>query len=539
MARPACRQRSSLAEDGPSSAAGRPGLQCARMHRAAPYALAAVLASLLVSPMHRELYVGDETKYAQVVREMGGGMPLVPTLEGAPFTHKPPLHFWAISLLTHVFDLYSIWPFLLPSLLSFCLLMLLMRRMESPLAAFVCGSSILMLGSAQTARMDVAFAALLALSAWMIWRWFEGENTLPAAGAAAGVAFLVKGPMAPVIAAAIFGIELLRRRREGRAVPAFGRPGLLAAGIMLAIPLLWLIPAIVTGGEAYWREIFFKQTVGRAVDSWVHKSPPWFYLVRAPLTMAPWFLLLVAAVVAAWRRRDDFAKFGVSWMLGVLVPYTLLSSKLDVYMITLLPAVALVIARYAEEEDALSDWGRRANLFTLLVLLLVGVAGLLVRPFHVDDPAGILVQMTPVRLLFATLFAASLAAIIITFRGRVAASTMALGLVPVLAFSWIGAFLVPIANEIASTRPLVRVLERQPVAPSEIALYASPHLWVRGMNPAFGRIRHVDEEDLRSERPALLVVRRKNAAEIQGVLRGYEKIDQFVLLRKWFDVYRR
>ena len=33
--------------------------------------------------------------------------------------------------------------------------------------------------------------------------------------------------------------------------------------------LLRLVPAIVIGGEPYWREIFYKQTVGRAVGAWV------------------------------------------------------------------------------------------------------------------------------------------------------------------------------------------------------------------------------------------------------------------------------
>src|SRR5687767_1984210 len=144
---------------------------------------------------------------------------------------------------------------------------------------------------------------------------------------------------------------------------------------MIAIPLLWLVPAVVMGGEPFWREIFFKQTVGRAVGAWVHKSPPWFYIVRAPLTLMPWFFLAVVAIIAAYKRKDEKAKFGMSWILAVLVPYTLLSSKLDVYMITLVPAVALVIARYLELDDA---WGRRANLVMLLLFAIVGVAGLFV-----------------------------------------------------------------------------------------------------------------------------------------------------------------
>src|SRR5687768_2242414 len=98
------------------------------MRRAPAVALAVVLLSVALSPLRRELYVGDETKYSQVVREMRDGSFFLPTLNGTPFTHKPPLHFWAVGLLTHVFGLYSIWPFVLPSLLSFVLLLVLMHR---------------------------------------------------------------------------------------------------------------------------------------------------------------------------------------------------------------------------------------------------------------------------------------------------------------------------------------------------------------------------------------------------------------------------
>ena len=496
------------------------------MPRPAAIALAIAVLTVFLSPLRRELYVGDETKYSQVVREMRAGNVFVPTLHGSPFTHKPPLHFWIVDALTYPFGVYSIWPFVLPSLISFVLLLWLMHRFAGPMAAFVCGTSLLIWGSAQTARMDVPFTLLLALAALFIWR---ANGALPvSAGVATGFAALVKGPMAPVITLALFAFESIRRKRKPKA------KDFLALLPMLVIPLLWLVPALVIGGEAFWREIFFKQTVGRAVGAWVHKSPPWFYLVRAPLTLMPWFFLAVAAIVAAYRRKDELAKFGMSWILAVLVPYTLLSSKLDVYMITLLPAVALVIARFVEVDDT---WGRRANLLMLALFALIGLAGLFVKPGHIKEEDGALIARLDVRLLFAVMLTASLAAIVITLRGRLATSTLATGLVLPFTLGYAAAMLVPIANELASTRPLVRALVRQNVAPEQIGLYVAPHLWTRGMTPELWAARHLQREEVGTT--PLVVVRRKNAQEVEAALHGYRKVDELRMIGKWFDVYRR
>ena len=499
-------------------------LQCAAMSRSAAIALTIVVLTLFLSPIRRELYVGDETKYTQVVRELRAGNVFVPTLEGSPFTHKPPVHFWIVGALTYLFGVYSIWPFVLPSLIAFLLLAWLMYRFGGVMAAFVCGSSLLIWGSGQTARMDVPFTLLLALAAYRI---YLAEGRLPlSAGVLTGIAALVKGPMAPVITLALFAFESIRRRRRPQA------KDFLALVPMIAIPLLWLVPALLMRGEAFWREIFFKQTVGRAVGAWVHKSPPWFYVVRSPLTLMPWFFLAVLAIIAACKRKDEKAKFAMSWILAVFVPYTLLSSKLDVYMITLLPAVALVIARYLEVDDV---WPRRANIVMLVLLAILGTVGLLVKPAQIKDEDGALISRFDVRMLFGILLLASLVAIIVSLRGRQLASTFATGLVLPITLGYAALVLVPIANELASTRPLIRALQRQNVPPEQIGLYACPHLWIRGMPPELWRAKHLDRHEAPAAR--LLVVRRKNSHEV--ALDGYRKVDELRMIGKWFDVYRK
>ena len=144
-------------------------------------ALGMVVISVLVSPFGRELFCGDETKYSEVVREMRAtGEWFLPPLEGVPFTHKPPLHFWMVGLLTYLFGTYSIWSYVLPSLIAFALLVWLMDRMAGTMAAFVCATSLLVWGSAQTARMDVSFTLLITFAIWKLMRFLDEEELPPA-----------------------------------------------------------------------------------------------------------------------------------------------------------------------------------------------------------------------------------------------------------------------------------------------------------------------------------------------------------------------
>ncbi len=490
--------------------------------------MALVALSVFLTPATRELFAGDETKYAQVVREMRDGAFFLPTLEGTPFTHKPPLHFWVIDALTYVFGVYSTWSFALPSIIGFIALLWLMWRMEGPIASFVCGTSLLVWGSAQTARMDVTFTLAIAFAFWMLQRAWSTAARGPrpealSAGIALGIATLIKGPMAPVIAIFLFLFEWLRRRSVPR-----GRYALPIIA-MIVIPLLWFVPAMLMGGGGYTREVLVKETAGRAVGAWVHRSPIWFYFAHAPATLFPWFLLLVVAIIAAYKRDDERAKSYVSWVLAVVVPYSLMSSKLDVYMMAMIPAMALLVGRLFAVDDIWLRRGWIANVVMLAVLFVVAIGGRFVHQKY----EGTATILTVLAVVTCIAFVISL-----VFRTPLA-STLSLGFVPIVVLLYAALFMMPLLNELASDRPIVRALAAQHVAPEQIALYTTPHLWTHDMPRDLERVRYVSPEMLRAQPATVIVTSRSHAGEIADVLRSYRKVDEFRLIGKPFDVYRR
>jgi hypothetical protein len=142
-----------------------------------------------------------------------------------------------------------------------------------------------------------------------------------------------------------------------------------------------------------------------------------------------------------------------------------------------------------------------------------------------------------VRGLFIVLIVAGMTGFVIAWRSRLLVALLAVGLVPVIALSYVMTVLMPLANEQASTRPLVRALLEQNAPPETIGCYVCPHLWVRGMPAELERVRQLDAAGFAAARPPVLVTRRRNAHEID--LRGYRKAGELRMIGKWFDVYRR
>jgi len=474
------------------------------------FLVAIVFATALLTPAQRDLFVGDETKYGQVVREMRAtGAWLLPTLEGVPFTHKPPVHFWLIKALTFPLGVYSTWAFAIPSLLAFAALLWLMMRMGGPVAAFVCATSLLIWGSAQTARMDVSFTLFIALGIWLMQR-----GRIEWAAVSIAIATLIKGPMAPVIVILLFALS----RGGPERLPL--RRIVVALLILAAIPMLWFVPAMMSGGSSYTHDVLQKQLAGRAVGSWVHASPPWYYVAHAPGFLFPWFILGITAIVKRWREQ----RFNILWIFAVLIPYSLMSSKLDVYMMALIPPLSLVIADCVEHVEVATH---RANLAMLVALVVIGAAA----PFVRGVPAGI-----PIKTIGSMLAGAAFIGLFASIRGRFA-STIAVGLAPLAPLVFIALTLMPAVNELATTRPLIRALVAEHVAPEQIALYSCPYLWSRDMPPELERVHYVTPQSFAASGAHVVATSRRHAAEIG--LRGFTKSRELQMIGKPFDVYRR
>ena len=428
--------------------------------------LVIVAASAFLSPGRRGLFPGDEREYFRVVSEMRAhDAVLVPTLDGRPYGEKPPFHFWIVYGLTHLFGIESTWPFVLPSLLTFIAMIFLIRRMsielfggDGFLAPLIFATFSLAWGLGQSARMDMMFTLMITAAVRYVHRWLrEGSSrSLVFAGFSTGVAILVKGPMAFVIVALVLIVyRFLQPHDPGARVPIAPYP--VAVCVAVAIPLAWLIPAIRAGGPQYAHELLVRQTAGRAIDAWVHAQPPWWYVLRFPTTFFPWFALAAIAIAGLRGSRGE-ERFCLTWFLCVFVPFSLISGKLDVYMLPAMVPLALLCARFVESAPP-NRWpviGAWANSLLMAAFALLGAFVPLVSPLTRSYLPQIAALPRPLLIGLqwstAAVATAALAWIFASWRreGRLLRTVIAVVAVTMWPQIYFTLFLLPLLNKLAS-----------------------------------------------------------------------------------------
>jgi 4-amino-4-deoxy-L-arabinose transferase-like glycosyltransferase len=354
-----------------------------------PAALLALWLVLVVISLFSRSYIPiDETRYVTVAWNMWlRGDYLVPWLNGAAYSHKPPLLFWLMNAGWAVFGVNDWWPRLVPSLFALASVFLTIRLAHRlwPREAQVADlAPLILLGSAlwmvfTTATMfDMMIACFTLLGVLGVVIAWQGElrKGWLVVGVAIGLGLLAKGPtiLLQVLPVALFAPWWGRGQQVAWSRWYAGMLGAVLLGA--AIALLWAIPAGMRGGEDYRKAIFWGQTAERMVNSFAHKRPLWWYLPLLPVILFPWVLWL-----PVWRglfRLRGEGGMGVrlclAWLLPVFLAFSFISGKQMHYLLPIFPAFALLAARgLLHEESRRFDQLPAALAAIAIGVLLIGL----------------------------------------------------------------------------------------------------------------------------------------------------------------------
>ncbi|GAA0724202.1 glycosyltransferase family 39 protein [Dokdonella soli] len=344
----------------------------------------------------RDSWPSDEPRYLLAAKQMvESGDWLFPHRGHELYSDKPPMLFW---LQAAAYELVRNWrvAFLLPSLLAGLLTLGLTwdlgRRFWNHRAGLYAAIGVLFtfhfMYQVKRAQIDPLVMAWITLANWgLLLHFLRGPNWRAywlgcfAAGLGViskGVGVLALLMFVPYLFALLRGWQGVTRasnstlRWLGGAL-AFVAPILLWAGAVLLVAHARGTPEYMT----YVDDLFFHQTAGRYAGSWSHPQPFWYYV---PVLLLNWFPLSLAYFSVAPRWRRDLAAgdarilLPLAWSLLVIVFFSVAHGKRDVYLMPVLPMVALAIAPYLVD-IVNARWLRNAA-FALALMGGVVIAGI-------------------------------------------------------------------------------------------------------------------------------------------------------------------
>jgi 4-amino-4-deoxy-L-arabinose transferase-like glycosyltransferase len=338
-----------------------------------------LLGTIWVQPSGSPLVEHDETRYAEIAREMlATGDFTVPHFNGVPWYEKPPLLFWAGATAMRVFG-PTPWAARLPSRLAglgtLCLLAWWVARhadrRRALLAAMVAAGTPLGWGIAFLNLTDglltffVAVAILFGYGALRssITRACAGRASV--AGAAAGCAFLTKGLVGLLFPVAILGIWVLLSRRRERLF-ATAAAGSVAA---LAVVLPWVVTVAERCPE-YLRYFIIREHFQRYASAIHTREQPVFFMV---LVFAVGLAPVIGAFLSALLRRplglSEGEKLLVVWFAFVVLFFSFSRSQLVSYVAPAIPAASAFIAmRFGTARHRAWPWLVQAGVAAALVI---------------------------------------------------------------------------------------------------------------------------------------------------------------------------
>jgi 4-amino-4-deoxy-L-arabinose transferase-like glycosyltransferase len=315
----------------------------------------------------------DEGRNAEVAREMTETNDYVmPRLDGLPYLDKPIVYFAAEAAVMEVLgptELAARLPAYLFTIATALVLFLYARRVwggATPwVASIVFLSMPLVVAFARTVIFDSAlmFFTTIALTAFHLSIETRNRHWSILAWGAMGMAMITKGPVVFVLV--LFVVVPYAWRRKALRV-LFPFEGLLLF-LAITIPWVWAVSQVV---PEFLRYVLVTETAARmATDELKRTGPPWYFLPYLIGGALPWSIV-AAANWKKFRRPDPAIVF---WLLALVIPFVFFSisqSKRAQYILPLMPALALLVARIWEEARTRAT----AITYTTLGALLVAAS---------------------------------------------------------------------------------------------------------------------------------------------------------------------
>src|SRR3954463_6213288 len=314
--------------------------------------LAALFAIFAVSVLGtlglRPLYKADESRYAEIPREMvASGDWVTPRLNGFKYFEKPPLQYWATATFFSLFGEQDwaarLWSALAAiagvAMVFFAGKKLFSREAATLGAVLLAGCPIyVMLAQINTLDMALSFFLAAAIFAFALGRYYVFW-------AACALAVLSKGLIGIVLPAGTIGLYILVKWDWS----LLKKMKIFTGGLLfLLIAAPWFIWVSLRNQE--FAHFFFIQEHFQRFTTKMHGryQPMWFFVPILLAGLAPWLLAFFASLKSFFKRQEGFdsALFLALWCAVVFIFFSISGSKLPSYILPMFPALVLLMGRW-------------------------------------------------------------------------------------------------------------------------------------------------------------------------------------------------
>lgn len=297
----------------------------------------------------RDFTPDNELRYLSIADEaLQNGSIFTFTSHGIIYADKPPLYLWIVMFGKVLLGTHSMLFLALFSLIPALVMIWFMDKWVAEIlpaeerlsAQLMLLTSVFFIGSAIVMRMDMLMCMFILLALYTFFRMYEGKGSkldsflLPIY---VFMALFTKGPVG-LIVPLISSVGFLILKREYKLIGKYW--GWKTLCILAVLCTAWFAGVYAEGGREYLNNLLFKQTVNRAVNAFHHKEPFYYYFIAFWYTLAPWSLLIGAALWNGLKKRRDIPNLELFFLviaLSTLLTLSIFSSKLAVYLLPALP----------------------------------------------------------------------------------------------------------------------------------------------------------------------------------------------------------
>jgi 4-amino-4-deoxy-L-arabinose transferase-like glycosyltransferase len=326
------------------------------------WVLIASAAVLSLSLGHRALWDPDESRYAEIAREILVLHDWVtPHLNYLLYFEKPMLYMWLLAISFKIFGV---------SESSAHLVSIVAALGGVALGGFMAGklwgrragiiASLILITSLEyfflACAVDINMPLTLFITSSMVFFWFGHSEKNPGyyllSWFSMALAVLTKGPIGIILPLGAICVYMLITRqweliRESRPIQ-----GIL---LFLVIALPWYILVSIRNPD-FFSFFFVNQNLQRYAASREHNQP-FFYFIPVILAGAlPWTFLLPSAVKDLWQRKmPQEMIYLLVWFFFILFFFMPSNSKLATYVLPCFPPLAIILA-HAFRESKKGGW---------------------------------------------------------------------------------------------------------------------------------------------------------------------------------------